>query len=305
MAGLTPPARFVWCGSPEAGARVAAELIAAGARPVRAAVRTRPWAAARARVAGQLGPTGWAAHWAQTGQRPWQLLMERIVAPLRTRLSEELPAGGRAALLDAVYGQHDAAWLAAFDDAPEVVGLAVVAREAGWWWPFDGAAVLTERPALLARDNLGRLHSGVDDNASRDHGPALSYPDGYAVYAWHGMPIPPDFIAQLDTLTAERIRDEGNAELRRVMLEHFGYERYVRECGAEAVQRDEFGVLWRVPMPDDEPLCMVEVRNATPEPDGSRRTYWLRVPPRTRTAHEAVAWTFGLTPEEYAPTIQT
>jgi hypothetical protein len=36
-----------------------------------------------------------------------------------------------------------------------------------------------------------------------------------------------------------------------------------------------------------------------------RRTYWLRVPPQTRTARSAVAWTFGLTPEQYAPLVQT
>ncbi|WP_442810207.1 DUF6745 domain-containing protein [Streptomyces sp. W16] len=29
---------------------------------------------------------------------------------------------------------------------------------------------------------------------------------------------------------------------------------------------------------------MVEVLNSTPEPDGTHRTYWLRVPPSTRTA---------------------
>jgi hypothetical protein len=50
---------------------------------------------------------------------------------------------------------------------------------------------------------------------------------------------------------------------------------------------------------------MVEVINSTPEPDGSRRTYFLRVPPDTETAREGVAWTFGLTPEEYQPLLQT
>jgi hypothetical protein len=50
---------------------------------------------------------------------------------------------------------------------------------------------------------------------------------------------------------------------------------------------------------------MVEVVNSTAEPDGTFHTYWLRVPPQTRTATEAVAWTFGLSEQEYAPLIQT
>jgi len=47
------------------------------------------------------------------------------------------------------------------------------------------------------------------------------------------------------------------------------------------------------------------VVNGTPDPDGSHRRYFLRVPPNVRTAHEAVAWTYGLTAREYEPRIRT
>jgi hypothetical protein len=50
---------------------------------------------------------------------------------------------------------------------------------------------------------------------------------------------------------------------------------------------------------------MVEVINSTPELDGTFRTYFLRVPPETRTARQGVAWTFGMTEQEYAPTVET
>ena len=50
---------------------------------------------------------------------------------------------------------------------------------------------------------------------------------------------------------------------------------------------------------------MVEVRNSTPEPDGSVRTYFLRVPPTTRSARAAVAWTFGLNGAAYEPAVET
>jgi hypothetical protein len=55
----------------------------------------------------------------------------------------------------------------------------------------------------------------------------------------------------------------------------------------------------------EEPITMVEVINSTPEPDGGRKTYFLRVPPRTETARAGVAWTFGLTPEEYRPSAES
>ena len=56
--------------------------------------------------------------------------------------------------------------------------------------------------------------------------------------------------------------------------------------------------LW---LPGDEPLVMVKVVSATPETDSSFTDYFLRVPPGIQTAREAVAWTFGKTPDVYDP----
>jgi hypothetical protein len=56
---------------------------------------------------------------------------------------------------------------------------------------------------------------------------------------------------------------------------------------------------------NDEAVVVVEVQNSTPESDGSRKTYFLRVPPRTQTAREGVAWTFGLGEEQYAPGVES
>ena len=50
---------------------------------------------------------------------------------------------------------------------------------------------------------------------------------------------------------------------------------------------------------------LVEFVNSTSEPDGSRKTYFLRVPPDTGTARDAVAWTFGLGSDEYIPAFES
>jgi hypothetical protein len=175
--------------------------------------------------------------------------------------------------------------------------LAAVAEQAHWWWPFANTAVLSERPVAVHLDELGRLHQG--------DGPALAYPDGFALYRWRGVTIPASFAKTLAALTPELIRTERNAELRRIMLEHYGHDRYILDSGAEPVQQDEAGRLWRVPLPQDEAITMVEVVNSTAEPDGTFHTYWLRVPPSTKTAKAGVAWTFGLTEAEYQPSVQT
>ncbi|MFC8527376.1 DUF6745 domain-containing protein [Nocardia sp. NPDC057227] len=307
-AGLPAPGTVIWAGSPSSAVTAVRALTNPGAS-VRDRVRTRPWAAERARLAAELGQDGWATRWADTGARLWDLtraltgvVREQVVAvhtgaapdaESRARSESEI----RAILLDAVLGQHDAPWLAAFDGAPALAGVAGVARTAGWWWPYEHAVVLSERPTRLLRDEAGRLHCG--------DGAALAYPDGFALHAWSGMPVPAELVADLRTLTPERIRVEENAELRRVMLEHFGYDRYLAESHAEPVHRDETGILWRIPLPGDEDVVMVEVVNSTAEPDGSFRTYWLRVPPGTATAKAGVAWTFGLESDEYEPQRQT
>ncbi|MFD5813186.1 DUF6745 domain-containing protein [Streptomyces sp. NPDC127038] len=311
QAGLEEPERIVWARSPHEAVRVLM-----GAVPVEGpelgdtgpGVRDRvvsgPWAAERARAHERLGPEGWSGHWRATGAPLWEsvrTLADRVragvVEDLATDRREESRV--RLLLLDATLGQHDAAWLCAFDpgEASALAGIAAVAREAGWWWPYEKVAVISERPTSLHRDEAGRLDRG--------DGPALRYADGFELYAWRGMPVPRTFLDELTALTPERIRDEENAELRRVMLEHYGYDRYLDESGAVPVHRDETGVLWRVELVGDEDVVMVEVVNSTPEPDGTNRTYWLRVPPTTRTAREGVAWTFGLAAEVYEPSRQT
>lgn len=301
-AGLAEPERIVWADSPLAGLTAVRSLTDQG-RSVRDEVRTKPWAEERRRIHDELGPAGWAEWWGATGARLWdttRALAERIrsgITDASTTGPADLPAT-RQLLLDAVLGQHDAAWLAAFDGRGErLAGLAEVAAHAGWWWPYEKVTVVCERPVELHRDEAGRLDRG--------DGPALAYPDGFALYAWRGMPVPADFLAELTTLEPTRIRTEENAELRRVMLEFYGYDRYLAESGAEPIGKDETGILWRIALDDDEDVVMVEVVNSTPEPDGTSRTYWLRVPPNTRTAKEGVAWTFGLDAKAYEPLRQT
>ncbi|MFD3410075.1 DUF6745 domain-containing protein [Streptomyces cyaneofuscatus] len=301
-AGLAEPERIVWAESPRAAVEAVEKLADAG-RSVREEVRTRPWAEERRRMYDELGPAGWSALWSATGAQLWETtaaLAERIRSGVVADLAGKPEDEGvvRLVLLDAVLGQHDAAWLAAFDGRGDrLTGLAEVARNAGWWWPYERAVVISERPEVLHRDEAGRLDHGA--------GPALAYGDGFALYAWRGMPVPAAFLAELASLTPQRIREEENAELRRVMLEYYGYDRYLTESGAEPVHRDETGILWRIALDGDEDVVMVEVVNSTPEPDGTHRTYWLRVPPATRTAKDGVAWTFGLDGAAYAPVRQT
>ena len=218
-----------------------------------------------------------------------------------------------------MYGQHEAAYLAFCDFfsnlLPDTIkslqGIMQVARNAGWWWPYENIAIISERPTHLHRDPEHRLHN--------TEGMALRYPDGFGIWAINGVRVDERVVMRPHTLTVQEITDEPNAEIRRVMREQYGYDKYLTGVGAVQINtRDKFpdekahlrdlewGKLWRAELPtEDEPLVMVEVINSTPEPDGTNKTYFLRVPPRFTKAHAAVAWTFNLDDNSYRPITQT
>jgi hypothetical protein len=192
--------------------------------------------------------------------------------------------------------------------------LGILRGAAGPFVVTGSGIAISERPIALHLDAQGRLHA--------EGGPAIAWADGLAVHAWHGTTVPAWVIEDPDRITADTIDAERNIEVRRVLLERYGAARYLQAGGATLVHEGATGRLWRKPLGGepswhrwrasqrsgngpDEVLLMVEVRNSTPEPDGTHRTYFLRVPPGMRTAREAVAWTFGLTGPEYAPSVET
>ena len=106
-------------------------------------------------------------------------------------------------------------------------------------------------------------------------------------------------------MRVQDIEAEANLEIRRQMIDMYGLERFILDSGAEKIQEDSCGILYRKALMGDEPIVMARVVNSTPEPDGTYKEYFLRVPPHIQTAREAVAWSFGVHAEDYAPEVQT
>jgi hypothetical protein len=175
------------------------------------------------------------------------------------------------------------------------------------WWNFRNAApaynafkrvvFVSEFPTVLSYSDNGALHNLT--------GPALAFSDGYSIFSVNGTNIEAAAIEDPDFLTVLRIDTERNLERRRVYIELYGLSRYVMDSQATVISEDECGVLYRKVIPRDEPIVVVCVTNSTPEPDGSYKQYFLRVPPDIVTARAAVAWTFGLAKDEYEPAVQT
>ncbi len=205
-------------------------------------------------------------------------------------------------------GNMWAAWDCYLTAARDILGLDLpehskyaawerAAKCGGFRWMHPKFCLVSDFPERLCVDDRNRPHSA--------DGPSHRWRDGWELYHWHGVRVTRQIVMEPHTLTIDQVRAEQNAEVRRVMIERMGYERYLRDSGATLVNEDRYGKLWRAPRPDDTDIAMVEVINSTPEQDGSRNRYMLRVPPTVTTAHEAVAWTFGKTAAQYAPEAET
>ena len=201
------------------------------------------------------------------------------------------------------FGQFDVA-LAWFDFvsrlglfAEELNCFMILAGSCGWAVLFWDYAFISAKPKCFKHDQQHRLHC--------ETGAAVRYSDGFSVFAIHGIRVPGKVVAAPESLTVREIESETNVEVRRVMIQRYGLERFLVDGKAEEIHRDDFGILYRKQLPNDEPVLMVKVVNSTPEPDGSVKDYFLRVPPTMERARQAVAWTFGKDENDYAPTLQT
>lgn len=212
-----------------------------------------------------------------------------------------------------IFGSMEASWLAFYDffgnELPNMEECAKLnphielAKVCGWWTPLEDACIFQHRPSEIHFDEQDRLHN--------ETGPAIAYYDSELCnfYYVHGVRVTKKIIDR--DFTAKDIDAETNAEVRRVMIDFYGQQRYIVDSDTKAIHSDEFGTLYRKDVADDVPIMMVEVTNSTKEPDGTYKKYWLRVDHEAyggvKTARAAVASTWRnrdgsfifSTPEDY------
>lgn len=202
----------------------------------------------------------------------------------------------------------------------EVCGLSLPedfdARALAWeeaaqctWWCY------AHRHFVLACEHPREVHLEptpiVDMRGRRSHrlhhlsGPALSWSDGWKVYAIHGRLVPGRVVEHPETLTVQDIEQEENAEVRREMIARYGWTRFITDCGAQVVDalpldhpieglRGARLLSRRLPG-ELEPIVYLEMRNSTADPDGSHRRYLERIDPKAyngdagRLCHAAMA----------------
>jgi Domain of unknown function (DUF6745) len=182
------------------------------------------------------------------------------------------------------------------EDTECLYGLWKIAASAGWLVPHERVCWVCERPDILLVDAQGRLHSA--------DGPALRYRDGWSVWAWKGVQVPAWAIEDPERITVATLEATLDSVLRRCLIDIMTPERLIASGAATPIAQDAAGILWGMTWQDRggmlDKWCAVEVVDATPGTDGTWKHYVLPVPPESRTARGAVAWTYGLNECQYA-----
>lgn len=248
-------------------------------------------------------------------------LNNRILAELEDYLANPNGRTFDLSISNQIYGYQEY-WISYYDFFQNECGLDLslvqplndLAKVCGWWTPLADIAIIQDRASEIHRDDQGRLHNenGAAVKFGRDGRESRSN-----VYAVHGVRVPKLVIDR--NYGVKEIESENNAEVRRVMIDLYGQSKYLLDSGAEVVDSDDFGTLYRKEIPGDEPLMMVKVVNSTMEPDGSFKDYFLRVDPNAygglKSARAAVASTWRnndtersllfKSPDDYDPDIET
>lgn len=320
-----PPPAFVWADSPDAAAKLIPPpkpIFSDGQYPMESQMATLVFSL-RERMNRRAGrprheraqPFPDPLEALQSGEPLHSVVDDGVRGVLRRAVRESIAGMIRAAVPSRVglnwYGQHDVDWIARYDvhrrvvrtlfDASDVAQWelwATLARSCGWWWIREDTCVITERPLATHMETVAgqtRLHN--------PDGPAVVYPDGWAVHAWHGTRVPAWVI---DGPTVELIAAEGNVEVRRCAIERMGWTAFIEQAGLQLVRRaadpGNPGCELRLyTLPHwGTPARLLLAINGSLERDGTRRQYGLHVPPWFRDPIDAAGWTYGLTGAQYA-----
>lgn len=161
---------------------------------------------------------------------------------------------------------------------------------------FDEACILIPLPNTISRDERAELHCA--------DGPAIEWENGFKRYFWHGHKVTQKLIETPEKITRKEIVGEKNAETRRAMMEKMGPELFANAIGTVEIDEGSDGInpakLLRSKESDSDigdHLYFLKLVDSSTD-----RIYFMNIDPevgRQEDAETALAWTFGMTKEEY------
>ena len=163
------------------------------------------------------------------------------------------------------YDKNDIEILRAWDKLSKSCGLV---------YTFKNFCFICDRPKIMKLNDNGELHN--------ENGPCMEFRDGYKFYSINGVKLPNWVFNDPDRLSVKSIDNEANIEVRRILIERFGIDKYLQEKNAKVIDFEVGPEITRGLMKINNKevyLC---------GHDGSTdRVYYMSVNPKSTTCREA------------------
>ncbi|HOY81710.1 MAG TPA: hypothetical protein PLB92_06185 [Rhodoglobus sp.] len=334
--GEKPPLAIVWAPGPVAALAWSAILRAEGEKPEARQLGDQLWGQLRGQLRGQLGDQLrgqlggqlgdqlggqlwdqlrdqlWDQLWDQLGDQLGDQLRDQLWDQLQNQLQNQL----RGQLQGQLGGQLNGAiasgwWLTDYEfwlhiaqisgiTPPDEATLSLARQAADMLTPtmiipLRGVCIAVDQHTALHRDNRNRLHC--------TDGAAWAWADGTQIYALDGIRVPEWVVRRPDPKRI--ISDElPNTEQRRVAMAHYGWDRAVDDLNLKIIEASDnpvWGTLYALPetLVERGQATLLVCQNASPDRDGTVRTYGLLASSEARTVVAAQASLAQLSESEW------
>jgi hypothetical protein len=239
--GLTPPEQIIWFDSPyqmfvnysttNKGSSVFNMVKNATIESVTTAVKQKIDLSVYVCARNGIDNYVWKSVWSPTVCYVWCEITDTV----KTHISDiDLRETVSGIFWQTVYGSHESHQLASLnyyrtvlgliEETNKLNGLLELAQSCGWIIPCDKVCFASERHSLLKKDSKGVPHC--------ENGPAISYPDGWSIYADHGTVVPEKVVTDPYGLTFKELKKLPPV-VNEIVLKKIGIEKFLAAEGTE------------------------------------------------------------------------
>ncbi len=205
---------------------------------------------------------------------------------------------------NALYGQYDIHWLQFYqffrtecglvEETEKIKYLYELAKIAGWMWMTSTKNIVTRRPESINLFTFGTRNEIPNMLLHNENGPALTYRDGFCLYALNGMRLSANqtwiVTTPADQLDINKILEIENTEIRSAALRKVGIERALEKLNKKQLHTKTFKKggkykLYKVIFPNG--LETTQLAMTCPS---SGKFHLEEVPPECLTVDMALNW---------------
>jgi len=149
------------------------------------------------------------------------------------------------------------------------------------WCAYDKLCVVAANPI--------ECH-WLDSELHNESGPSVLYADGWSLWSINGVAVSEEIVMRPDKQSIETIRNEQNEEVKRIRIERYGWERWMKAVKAKPIdsrRNDVDGTLEGLfSLPGGMKTFVGRCRS-------TGRVYFLEVASEIETCAQAQVWMLG------------